>query len=74
MKKENKVLLINGVKILESTNIDINDYQSSEEYPSKCVQCGNENDLLVAFTKYKVCGKCVKKNYKKAVGQKKGGK
>lgn len=41
---------------------------------SKCVQCGNENDLLVAFTKYKVCGKCVKKNYKKAVGQKKGGK
>ena len=38
---------------------------------SKCVQCGKENDLMVAFTKYKVCGKCVKKNYKKAVGQKK---
>lgn len=35
MKKENKVLLINGVKILESTNIDINDYQSSEEYPNQ---------------------------------------
>jgi NMD protein affecting ribosome stability and mRNA decay len=41
---------------------------------SKCVQCGKENDLMVAFTKYKVCGKCVKKNYKKAVGNKKGGK
>ena len=41
---------------------------------SKCVQCGNENDLMVAYTKYKVCGKCVKKNYKKAVGNKKGGK
>ena len=39
---------------------------------NKCVQCGNENDLMVAFTKYKVCGKCVKKNYKKVVGQKKG--
>ena len=34
---------------------------------SKCVQCGNENDLMVAFTKHKVCGKCVKKNYKKVV-------
>ena len=35
MEKETKVLLINGVKILESTNIDINEYQSSEEYPNQ---------------------------------------
>jgi len=38
-----------------------------EQMDSKCVQCGKENDLMVAFTKYKVCGKCVKKNYKKVV-------
>jgi NMD protein affecting ribosome stability and mRNA decay len=34
---------------------------------SKCVECGNENDLMVAFTKHKICGKCVKKNYKQAL-------
>jgi len=38
-----------------------------EQMDSKCVQCGKENDLMVAFTKHKVCGKCVKKNYKKVV-------
>jgi len=29
---------------------------------AKCVQCGNENDLLVAFTRVKICGKCIRKN------------
>jgi hypothetical protein len=37
---------------------------------SKCKQCGKENDLLVAFTKHKVCGKCARKNWKKATGRK----
>ena len=32
---------------------------------SKCVQCGDDNDLLVAFTKHKVCGKCTRKNHLK---------
>lgn len=34
---------------------------------SKCEQCGEELDLLTAFTKYRVCGKCVRVNHKKAV-------
>ena len=25
---------------------------------SKCVQCGNESDLVFAFTGQKICGKC----------------
>jgi NMD protein affecting ribosome stability and mRNA decay len=34
---------------------------------SKCVQCGSEDDLMVAFTKHKICGECVKKNHKQAL-------
>ena len=34
---------------------------------STCIQCGDDNDLLVAFTDNKVCGKCVRANHKKAV-------
>jgi hypothetical protein len=34
---------------------------------SKCIQCKNEDDLMVAFTKHKICGECVKKNYKQAL-------
>jgi hypothetical protein len=34
---------------------------------SKCKQCGDDTDLMVAFTKVKVCGKCVRKNYRKAM-------
>lgn len=37
---------------------------------STCEQCGNDKDLMVAFTKYPICGKCVKKNHKKAIGKK----
>jgi hypothetical protein len=33
---------------------------------SKCRQCGDDSDLMVAMTKHKVCGKCVRKNYLKA--------
>ena len=33
----------------------------------KCKQCGDDNDLLVAFSKYQICGKCTRANYKKAV-------
>jgi predicted nucleic acid-binding Zn ribbon protein len=36
---------------------------------SKCKQCGDDTDLMVAFTDVKVCGKCVCKNYRKAVGR-----
>jgi len=35
-------------------------------FNSKCEQCGNDNDLMVAFTDYKVCGSCTRKNHKKA--------
>jgi hypothetical protein len=34
---------------------------------AKCEQCGQELDLLTAFTRYQVCGKCVRVNYRKAV-------
>lgn len=36
---------------------------------STCEQCGDDSDLMVAFTKYKVCMKCTKANYRKAVGR-----
>jgi len=32
-----------------------------------CSQCGETNDLLVAFTKYKVCGKCTRRNHRDAI-------
>ena len=34
-----------------------------------CVQCGNEDDLMLLFTKDRVCSKCVKKNHRKAVSR-----
>jgi ribosomal protein S27AE len=33
----------------------------------KCKQCGDDSDLLVAFTKHQICGRCTKQNHKKAV-------
>jgi hypothetical protein len=33
----------------------------------KCKQCGADDDLLIAFTKFQICGKCTKQNHKKAV-------
>ena len=36
---------------------------------AKCEQCGQELDLLTAFIKYQVCGKCVRANHKKAVSR-----
>jgi hypothetical protein len=30
----------------------------------KCTQCGSDSDLMVAFTKYQICGKCTRKNHK----------
>lgn len=35
----------------------------------KCEQCEEELDLMVAFTKYQICGKCTRKNHRKAVGK-----
>lgn len=37
---------------------------------SKCEQCGKDVDLLTAFTKHKICGKCTRKNHKKVTGKK----
>ena len=34
---------------------------------SKCKQCGDDNDLFTAFTKYQICLKCTKQNHRKAV-------
>ena len=33
---------------------------------NKCKQCGNDNDLMTAFTKYQICGKCTRANHKRA--------
>ena len=33
----------------------------------KCEQCGQELDLLTVFTRYQICGKCVRINHRKAV-------
>lgn len=32
---------------------------------AKCNQCGEELDLLTAFTKYQVCGKCTRLNHRR---------
>jgi len=34
---------------------------------STCEQCGDDTDLLLAFTAHKICGKCTRKNHRKAV-------
>ena len=34
---------------------------------STCSVCGKDDDLLTAFTKDKVCGKCARKNHSNAV-------
>jgi hypothetical protein len=34
-----------------------------------CVQCGDTNDLTARFSRIPVCGKCARKNYRKAVGR-----
>jgi len=34
---------------------------------STCKQCGDDNDILTAFTADKICGKCTRKNHRKAV-------
>lgn len=36
---------------------------------SQCKQCGSEGDLLVAFTKHKICGKCTRIKHKVAMGE-----
>lgn len=30
-----------------------------------CTQCGNDNDLMIIFTEYQICGNCTKENHKK---------
>jgi ribosomal protein S27AE len=41
--------------------------EAFKDTSSQCVQCGDDNDLLVKFTAHKVCGKCARVNHKKAV-------
>ncbi len=36
---------------------------------SQCKQCGGEGDLLVAFTKHKICGKCTRIRHKQVMGE-----
>jgi len=36
---------------------------------TKCIQCGKEVDLLVAFTAHKICGKCTRANHRKVAGK-----
>jgi hypothetical protein len=35
----------------------------------KCSQCNKKADLLTAFTKDKVCGKCTRKNHQQFLNQ-----
>jgi len=37
---------------------------------SRCVQCGDDNDLMTAFSRWRVCGKCARKNHRDAVAGK----
>ena len=32
-----------------------------------CIQCGSDEDMMVIFTKHKICMKCTKKNHKEAM-------
>ena len=32
----------------------------------KCEQCGDDTDLMLTFTAHKICGKCTRKNHRKA--------
>jgi len=32
----------------------------------KCKQCGNDNDTMIAYTKYQLCRQCTRKNHTKA--------
>ena len=41
-----------------------------ENYAHACKQCGNTTDFMVVFTDYPICGKCTRKNHKKALGGK----
>lgn len=36
-----------------------------------CLECGDDNDLMIAFTKYQVCGACTNAGYNKAVTRRK---
>jgi hypothetical protein len=36
---------------------------------STCSQCGDDYDLMTAFTEHKVCRLCTRKNHRKAVKQ-----
>lgn len=33
----------------------------------RCKQCGSDDDAMVAHTKYQICGKCTRKNHRKAI-------
>jgi ribosome-binding protein aMBF1 (putative translation factor) len=33
----------------------------------RCEQCGKDTDLMLAFTKYQVCGDCTRYNHKHAM-------
>ena len=33
---------------------------------STCIQCGDDSDLMTAFSAYKVCLKCCRANHRKA--------
>ena len=34
-----------------------------------CVKCGDTNDLMARLSRIPICGKCARKNYRKAVGR-----
>ena len=43
-----------------------NNMTKTTKIDSTCEQCKKDDDLMVAFTDHKVCGKCTKKNHKRA--------
>ena len=38
--------------------------EAFKDTSNQCVQCGDDNDLLVKFTAHKVCGKCARANHR----------
>jgi len=34
---------------------------------SICTQCGKDTDLMLAFTKYQICGDCTRYNHKRVL-------
>ena len=53
--------MLSGYNNYKLTN---NNMTKKIKIDSTCEQCKKDDDLMVAFTNSKVCGKCTRKNHK----------